>query len=89
MGRNLEIIGEAAARFDDVFRTSHSDVPWRAMTDARNILIRADYQVSAEILLGIVKTEIPLLLEPVNRILGSLESSGPVFNRLHLLDSLA
>ena len=40
--RNLEIIGEAARRFDDAFRLAHAEIPWRAMTDVRNILIHAD-----------------------------------------------
>ena len=39
--RNLEIIGEAARRFDDAFRLTHAEVPLRAMMDVRNILIHA------------------------------------------------
>jgi uncharacterized protein with HEPN domain len=34
--RNLEIIGEAARRFDDEYRLAHAEIPWRAMTDVRN-----------------------------------------------------
>ena len=53
--RNLEIIGEAARRFDDAFRLSHAEVPWRAMTDVRNILIHAYDRVAAEILVDIMR----------------------------------
>ena len=69
--RNLEIIGEAARRFDDAFRLSHAEVPWRAMTDVRNILIHAYDRVAAEILVDIVRQDIPPLLASVNRILSA------------------
>lgn len=62
--RNLEIIGEAAGRLDDGFRAAHPDVPWRATTDARNILIHAYYRVAPEILVDIVKDDIPKLWGP-------------------------
>ena len=57
--RNLEIIGEAARRFDDAFRVAHAEIPWRAMTDVRNILIHAYDRVAAEILVDIVRQDIP------------------------------
>jgi len=68
--RNLEIIGEAARRFDDAFRAAHVDIPWRAMTDVRNILIHAYDRVAAEILVDIVQKDIPPLLASMRRILG-------------------
>jgi uncharacterized protein with HEPN domain len=68
--RNLEIIGEAARRFDEVFREEHPEIPWRAMTDVRNILIHAYDRVAAEILVGIVQKDIPPLLASVKRLLG-------------------
>ncbi|MGB7723077.1 MAG: HepT-like ribonuclease domain-containing protein [Bryobacteraceae bacterium] len=67
--RNLEIIGEAARRFDDAFRLAHAEIPWRAMTDVRNILIHAYDQVAAEILVDIVRQDIPPLLASVKSIL--------------------
>ena len=33
--RNLEIIGEAARRFDDAYRLAHAEIPWRARTSRR------------------------------------------------------
>ena len=68
--RNLEIIGEAARRFDDAFRLAHGEIPWRAMTDVRNILIHAYDQVAAEILVDIVRQDIPPLLAAMKGILG-------------------
>jgi uncharacterized protein with HEPN domain len=37
--RNLEIPGEAARRLDETFRAAHPEIPWRSMTDVRNIHI--------------------------------------------------
>lgn len=68
--RNLEIISEAARRFDDPFRAAHPEIPWRAMTDVRNILIHAYDRVSAEILVDVVRQDIPPLLASVKRLLG-------------------
>ena len=68
--RNLEIIGEAASKLPDDFRSAHPGIPWRAMIDTRNILIHAYYRVAPEILTDIVKTDIPQLQASVNRILG-------------------
>ena len=68
--RNLEIIGEAARRFDEGFRAAHAEIPWRAMTDVRNIWIHAYDRVAPEILVDIVRQGIPPLLASVRRILG-------------------
>jgi uncharacterized protein with HEPN domain len=67
--RNLEIIGEAARRFDDAFRSAHAEIPWRAMTDVRNILIHTYDRVAAEVLVDIVRQDIPPLLASVRSIL--------------------
>ena len=74
--RNLEIIGEAARRFDDAFREAHAEIPWRAMTDVRNILIHAYDRVAGEILVDIVRQDIPPMLASVNDVLGENEEKG-------------
>ncbi|MCK4532547.1 DUF86 domain-containing protein [bacterium] len=35
----LEIIGEASKKLPDEFKKKHSGIPWRDMTDMRNVLI--------------------------------------------------
>jgi uncharacterized protein with HEPN domain len=49
---------------------AHAEIPWRAMTDVRNILIHAYDRVAAEILVDIVRQDIPPLLASARRILG-------------------
>ena len=37
--RNLEILGEASRKIGPDFRAAHPQVPWREMSDLRNVLI--------------------------------------------------
>ena len=37
--RNMEIIGEAAKRVDDDYRTAHPQIPWRGIAALRDVLI--------------------------------------------------
>ncbi len=71
--RNLEIIGEAARRFDDAYRTAHPEIPWRAMTDVRNILIHTYDRISPDILVEVIRQDIPPLLASVKAILDARE----------------
>lgn len=68
--RNLEIIGEAARRFDKAFCEAHPEIPWGSMTGARNILIHNYDRIVPNILVNIVRNDIPPLLASVERLLG-------------------
>ena len=37
--RNLEVIGEAANRLPESFRTQHAEIPWRQIIGLRNRII--------------------------------------------------
>jgi uncharacterized protein with HEPN domain len=67
--RNLEIIGEAAAKLDPAFRQAHPEIPWRKIIDTRNILIHAYDQVNPVLLGGIVEGDVPGLLAAVTRLI--------------------
>jgi uncharacterized protein with HEPN domain len=69
--RNLEIIGEAARRLDDDFRAAHQEIPWRAMTDVRNILIHTYDRVAPAVLVDIVRQDIPPLLASIQQLLNA------------------
>ena len=69
--RNPEIIGEAANKLGDDFRKAHQEIPWRAIIDARNILIHAYDQVNPKLLNGIVERDVPALLENIRTILAN------------------
>ncbi len=54
--RNFEVIGEAAKRLDDSYRTAHAEVPWRALAGLRDVLIHQYEGVDPERVWSIVET---------------------------------
>ena len=50
----VKIIGEAASRVPDDFRSLHSDLPWRLISDSRNRLVHGYASVDLQVLWGIV-----------------------------------
>jgi len=47
--RQLEVIGEAASKLESNFKTSHREIPWREITDFRNVLAHEYWDVDIEI----------------------------------------
>ncbi len=69
--RNLEIIGEAAKRLSEPVRSSHPDVPWRAMAGLRDILSHAYHRVDSDLVWQTVAEAVPKLRTAVEAILSS------------------
>jgi uncharacterized protein with HEPN domain len=61
--RNFEVIGEAAKRIGDAYRTAHLGIPWRALGGLRDVLIHQYEGVDLERVWNIVATELPPLKE--------------------------
>ena len=60
--RALEIIGEASSRLPEDVRDLYSRVPWRIMTDMRNILIHNYDDTDLKIVWRTVVDDIPSLI---------------------------
>lgn len=61
--RNLEIIGEAAARIpnnDPAFIAAHPNMPWAAMRGMRNKMIHAYFNVDWDVVWRTVKLDLPV-----------------------------
>jgi len=71
--RNFEIIGEAAKRLDDTYRTAHPEIPWRALAGLRDVLIHQYEGVDAERVWAIVERELPYLREAIAALLPPLD----------------
>ena len=71
--RRIEILGEAAKGIPDGFRASHTDVPWRDIAGARDILIHQYFHVDLELAWDMVKNDVPKLLSQINQILSELD----------------
>jgi len=68
--RNLEILGEASRKIGLDFRVAHRQIPWREMSDLRNVLIHNYERADAEMVWGIAVREIPKVLTAVVGLLG-------------------
>ena len=59
--RNFEIIGEAAKRVSDDYRTSHQKIPWRNMAALRDVLIHDYAGVDLKKVWQVIAQELPPL----------------------------
>jgi uncharacterized protein with HEPN domain len=60
--RNLEIVGEAAARVPPEVRTAHPNLPWQSMIGMRNRLIHDYPGIDLDIVWQTIQEDIPDLL---------------------------
>ncbi|MBF0252388.1 MAG: DUF86 domain-containing protein [Candidatus Omnitrophica bacterium] len=65
--RNFEIIGEAANQLPDNIRKNYPDIPWRDLTDFRNVIIHEYFGINYRILWDIISNEIPLLKQKIEQ----------------------
>jgi uncharacterized protein with HEPN domain len=71
--RNFEIIGEAAKRLDNSYRTAHPEIPWRALAGLRDVLIHQYEGVEPERVWAIVEGELPNFREAITALLPPLD----------------
>jgi len=69
--RSLEIIGEAAKKVTEEFRTIYPDIEWRAMSGMRDRLIHDYFGVDYELVWDVVQNRIPMLQRQISSILDS------------------
>lgn len=67
--RHLEIIGEAAAQLDDNYTSSHPQIPWRRISDFRNVLIHEYFAVDPLLVWEILQKDIPTLRQQIEKLL--------------------
>jgi len=70
--KDLEILGEAAAKVSPEFQMKHPQVPWKGAIGTRNRLTHGYFDVDPEIIWSTVKRDIPELCKLLEEILLSL-----------------
>lgn len=60
--RHLEIIGEAARRVSESFRTQHPEIPWKRIIGLRNILAHEYGEIKHERIWDLAIREVPELV---------------------------
>ncbi len=66
---HLQIIGEASNSLSDALVSQHSEVPWAAIVEFRNILIHEYFRVNLEIVWQIVERDLPSFKASIETIL--------------------
>jgi uncharacterized protein with HEPN domain len=65
----LSVLGEAAGRVSEGFRSEHPELPWREMTGTRNWLIHAYDRANLETVWRTSTEDIPRLVDDLERLL--------------------
>jgi len=73
---HLQIIGEAAYRLSDEFRTQNPEVPWGQMIGMRHILVHGYFDIDLEIVWNAAQMNLAELKEKISKILLRMENSG-------------
>jgi hypothetical protein len=66
--RNIELIGEAAARLPEEVRQADPQFPWRLVIAARNRLIHGYLDIDDDVLWNIIQTDLPVLLPALRKL---------------------
>lgn len=59
------VIGEAAANIPTEIQVRNPEVPWRLMSDMRNIMAHEYFRVNLNIVWGTIQNNFPQLVEPL------------------------
>lgn len=66
--KEIEIIGEAAAKISKQTKAKYSHIPWEDIVGMRNYLIHVYFDVDYKMIWDTVKYDLPTLLEEVKKI---------------------
>jgi uncharacterized protein with HEPN domain len=66
---HLQIIGEAASRLSEQFRTSHPEIPWDQIIGMRHVLVHGYFQIDLDIVWAVIEKDLPPLRQVIEAIL--------------------
>lgn len=66
--RNLEIIGEAANRIPDDYKSKHENIDWRGVVGLRHRIVHEYFGVDANIIWQIIQVDLPDFKEDLAKI---------------------
>ncbi|HAR39202.1 hypothetical protein A3A64_00465 [Candidatus Gottesmanbacteria bacterium RIFCSPLOWO2_01_FULL_48_11] len=67
--RHLEIIGEAAAHVSVDFKAKYPEIPWRRISDFRNVLTHEYFAVDPLLVWEIIEKDLPILKTQIKKLL--------------------
>ena len=73
--REIEIIGEAVKNISSSLKEKHKEIAWKEIAGTRDKMIHHYFGVDLDIVLGIIKNDIPILKKQVLKIKKDLGNS--------------
>ncbi len=67
--RCIEVVGEAAARLSQDFRTQHAHIPWQRIIATRNRIVHTYFDLDLDILWHTATEELPWLCKEIDMLL--------------------
>ncbi|MBI5434030.1 MAG: DUF86 domain-containing protein [Planctomycetes bacterium] len=67
--RNLEVLGEAAKKVPEEFRSAHPEIEWRKLAGMRDVLAHDYFQVDLDVVWDVVQNKLPELRHRIGRLL--------------------
>lgn len=67
--RTLEVLGEAARKVSEEFRTAHPDIDWRGLIGQRNVLAHEYGRINHRLLFEAANDRLPALIARLEEIL--------------------
>jgi uncharacterized protein with HEPN domain len=78
--RNLQTLAESTQRLSDFVKHRRSDVPWRDISELRNILVHYYLAVDPVLIWEIVEKDLPPLLDVIKKLRRGSRSDYPELN---------
>jgi uncharacterized protein with HEPN domain len=72
---DLVIIGETLGKISGEVKSAAPHIQWRKITDLRNILVHAYWQVDLEVIAGVIQNRLAPLIEDLSRLIYLVEHS--------------
>jgi len=64
----LQVLGEAAFKLDQAYRSAHSQVPWQSIVGMRHVLVHDYFDVDLDLVWTVVANELPSLKAELERL---------------------
>lgn len=77
IARNLEIIGEAATQLTTEYKNAHPEIPWRKISEFRNVLTHEYFAIDPILVWEIMQKDLPDLKKQIHQLLENAEENIP------------
>jgi len=68
LAKEIEIVGEAAAKISSEFKKKHPQIPWKIIVDTRNRFIHGYFDIDLDILWNVISIDFKDLLKQLKKL---------------------